>query len=198
MAFSALLPLVVVTEKYVTFPSLTTLSIGGDCQWLQEIPFNKISPKLSLIKLITDTKNKKLSKLKQKFIKKGKDIIIEYLDTNNEDIEEDEDDNMEEEAEYDEHDYPVTGIKGYGYSGLSLHVIKHSLRKDNLFNIENPNIQEEQFIKDFNKEQFKNIHLIDYSKILKNFQKSEKINNFIEKLSFEYDNRYLFYKNTLS
>ena len=175
-------------ELIKLFPSLTTLSLGGDCQWLQEIPFNKISPKLSLIKLITDKKNKKLSKLKQKFIKKGKDIIIEYLDTNNEDIEEDEDDNMEEEAEYDEHDYPVTGIKGYGYSGLSLHVIKHSLRKDNLFNIENPNIQEEQFIKDFNKEHFKNIHLIDYSKILKNFQKSEKINNFIEKLSFEYDN----------
>lgn len=59
-----------------------------------------------------------------------------------------------------------------------MHDIKHSLRKDNLFNIEKPNIQElkeSQFIKDFNKEHFKNVYLIDYSQYFKTFPKKWKI-----------------------
>ena len=47
-------------ELIKLFPSLTTLYIGGSCQWLLDIPLNKISSKLELIQIITDTKNKKL------------------------------------------------------------------------------------------------------------------------------------------
>ena len=169
-------------ELIKLFPSLTKLNIGGNCQWLLDMTLNDIPPNLKTINIITDKHNKKLSKLKQKLNKKGKEMIIEYINNNDEKNNEEEE---EEEAEYDEHDYPVTGIKGSAYYGLSMHNLKYR-KKEDIFTYESPNPKELQFLKDFNNEHFKNINLVDFSKILQNFKKNAKIGNFFDKLSYNY------------
>jgi len=170
-------------ELIKLFPSLTTLNIGGNCQWFLDMTLNDIPSNLKTINIITDKQNKKLSKLMQKLNKKGKKIFIEYINNNDERNNEEEE---EEEAEYDEHDYPVTGIKGSAFYGVTMHGLKYR-KKEDIFIYDSPNPKDMKFIKDFNKEHYKNLNLDNFSKILQNFKKNAKMDNFLDKLSFNYE-----------
>ena len=172
-------------ELIKLFPSLTTLNLGGNCQWFLDMTLSDIPPNLKTINIITDKKNKKLSKLNQKLNKKGKKIFIEYINNNDEKNNEEEEEE-EEEAEYDEHDYPVTAIKGSGFYGTTMHSLKYR-KKEDIFIYDSPSPKEIQFIKDFNKEHYKNINLVDFSQILQNFKKNAKIGNFLDKLNYNYE-----------
>ena len=87
--------------------------------------------------------------------------------------------NKKNDEEYDEYDFPVISNKGYSFSGLTFHKIKY----DSDYWLRNPEEDpiETNFIKNFNDTHFKKQSLTEHSKILKEYQKTTKIKNFLNK-----------------
>ena len=96
-------------------------------------------------------------------------------------------------SEYDEYDFPVTSSKGYSYPFITFHKIKYDSKYWLKNEEENPS--EINFIKNFNEKHFKKTSLTQYSSILKDLQKNNKINNLKNIFYIDYgDNIKLIYK----
>ena len=172
------------------FPSLINLNFGGNYEWLFDLTINDMPKNITQIKIISDKKISKLNKLIKKFNKKGKELIIDYInneDNNELNIDENENDDIEEnnnDDNYDEYDYPVTNYKGHSYPGITMHQIKYGLID---YYFRESSEEEKKFINKFNEIHYKNIYLIDYSLILKEYQKNTKIKNLLNQFYYDYN-----------
>ena len=85
------------------FPNLTNLNFGGNYDWIFNSKINDFTLSLKSIKIISNIKNNKISKIKKKLLKYGKEFTFEYLDNyiKAEEEEEEDYDNDDEDEEYE-------------------------------------------------------------------------------------------------
>ena len=79
----------------------------------------------------------------------------------------------------DEFDFPVTNSKGFSHSGITMHKLKYDY--DYWCKIDDEDISDTNFRKKFNDKHFKKSSLIEHSIILKDYQKTTKIKNFLNR-----------------
>jgi len=102
-------------------PNLTNLNIGTkELSWVLNLQIKDIPDVLKNIKILTIfQKNNKISKIQKKFKKYEKEIIFEFIDKEEQTLDENVDDD-DENVEYDEFGTPVNNKYKYGIYSKSV------------------------------------------------------------------------------